>query len=265
MIVNQKFSYHNHTYRCGHAVGSEEDMVRSAIEEGYTHFGISDHAPFVGYSAPTDRMEVEDKEDYLTTCFKLKEKYKGQIDLVVGFEAEYDRNRLEELKELRNSCDYLLLGQHNKRVNKARYNEEYTHFADDSDVLMYAEQVCEAMETGLFAAVNHPDYFMLGRKCWSEACAEAARKIAECAARNNIPLELNLKGVRKGKTYYKDGEFYAYPYRKFWEEAAKYDVRVILGHDAHHPLDYIHVYEIDLVNEILEGLDLKQALDFRIK
>ena len=169
------------------------------------------------------------------------------------------------MKELRSSCDYLLLGQHNKRVNKAHYNEEYTHFADDDDVLMYAEQVCEAMETGLFAAVNHPDYFMLGRKCWSEACAEAARRIAECAARNNIPLELNLKGVRKGKNYYKDGEFYAYPYRKFWEEAAKYDVRVILGHDAHHPLDYIHVYEIDLVNEILEGLDLKQALDFRIK
>ena len=264
MLIKQTFSYHNHTYRCGHAVGSEEDMIRSAIEEGYTHFGISDHAPFEGYSAPTDRMEIEDKEDYLNTCYALKDKYKGVIDLAVGFEVEYDRNRLEYLKELRDSCDYLLLGQHNKCVNRAKYNEEYTHYTDDNDVIMYAEQLCEAMESGLFAAVNHPDYFMLGRKCWNKACEKATKMIVECAERTKTPLEINLKGVRNKKQYYKDGEYYAYPYRKFWEIASKYDIRVIIGHDAHHPLDYIKEYEIDTANEILEGLDLKQALDFKI-
>lgn len=265
MLVKQNFSYHNHTYRCGHAVGTEEDMVRSAIEEGYEYFGISDHAPFQGYSQPTDRMEYSAKKDYLDTCYRLKEKYKDSITMVVGFEAEYDRNRLEELKQLRSECDYLLLGQHNKTIISGVYNEEYTHFTSDSDVIMYAKQVCEAMETGLFAAFNHPDYFMLGRKCWNESCVEAARIIADCAERCRIPLEINLKGCRKGKRYYKDGEYYAYPYRKFWEIVAEYDVRVILGHDAHHPLDFIREKEIDIVNEILKDIPLKQELNMIIK
>ncbi len=266
MLKKQIFTYHNHTYRCGHGQGSEEQMVQAAIEAGYTEVGISDHAPFKGFHQPTDRMEWEDRLDYLRIMKELKEKYKDKAHIVVGFEVEYDRERLDVIKELRESCDYLLIGQHNKTMTNDIYNEEYTYYTSDEDCILYAKQVCEAMESGLFVALNHPDYFMLGRSKWNEACAEAARMIGECAARTHTPLEVNLKGVRRSKQHYMDGDFYSYPYREFFKEAAKYPIEVIYGQDAHYPFDFWRDEgELEKVNEILKGIELHQNLDFRIK
>lgn len=264
MLVKQEFTYHNHTYRCGHAAGSERQMLLAARECGYKYIGISDHAPFIGFSQPRDRMEYSSLEDYLQTMNKLQKEF-TDIEVVIGFEAEYCKDRLDELKALRERCDYLLLGQHQGEFNPNRYNEEYTYYVSDDDVKRYANELCEAMETGLFVAVNHPDYFMLGRTKWSSACEEATRKIAACAARLHIPLEVNLKGTRRAKQEYLDGTYYSYPYRKFWEIASQYDIEVILGHDAHYPFDFQRESEIQKVNDILDGLPLKQKLDFRIK
>ena len=42
MIAN----YHTHTPRCGHAIGSEEEYVRCALEAGFQILGFSDHTPY---------------------------------------------------------------------------------------------------------------------------------------------------------------------------------------------------------------------------
>lgn len=264
MLKKQNYSYHNHTYRCGHAIGVEEQYIESAIEEGITHLGISDHCPFKGIHMPTDRMDMEELENYLSTINTLKERYADRIKIYVGFEVEYIRERIDEIKALYDKCDYLLIGQHNKDLRPVQ-SEEYTFYCSDSDVLYYANQVCEAMETDLFASLNHPEYFMLGRKCWSPACDEAARMICECAKRCDIPLEINLKGLRKSKHYYKDGEFYPYPYRKFFEIAAEYGNKLIIGHDAHSPLDFEDSQELEKASKILEGLDLNILESFDIE
>ena len=41
-----KVNLHTHTYRCGHAEGTEEEYVLAAIENGYVKLGFSDHTPF---------------------------------------------------------------------------------------------------------------------------------------------------------------------------------------------------------------------------
>ena len=38
----QKFNYHSHTKRCGHAIGEDEEYVLAAIANGYTKMGFSD-------------------------------------------------------------------------------------------------------------------------------------------------------------------------------------------------------------------------------
>lgn len=263
MLKKQKYSYHNHTYRCGHAIGVEEQYIESAIEEGITYLGISDHMPFIGISIPTDRMEYEELEEYLETMNYLKQKYADKITLYVGFEVEYIKERIDEIKALYDKCDYLLIGQHNQSI-RPRQGVEYTHFCSDKDVMIYAEQVCEAMESGLFASLNHPDYFMLGRKCWNLACEEASRKICECAKRCHVPLEINLKGCRKGKMEYKEGDYYPYPFRQFFEIAAEYGNELIIGHDAHSPLDFEDSRELERASKILEGLNLNILENFDI-
>ena len=41
-----KTNYHTHTTRCMHAVGDDEDYVRSAIKGGFQELGFSDHGPW---------------------------------------------------------------------------------------------------------------------------------------------------------------------------------------------------------------------------
>ena len=53
--------------------------------------GFSDHAPFVypgGFQAGYC-VHAEDAEDYIDTLKALREKYKGKIEIIIGFEMEY--------------------------------------------------------------------------------------------------------------------------------------------------------------------------------
>ena len=95
-------NYHNHTYRCGHACGMEEDYIRKAIAEGIYILGFSDHSPYplrdgyVSYS----RMGVDEIDGYCQTLLSLREKYKNYIDIKIGFETEYYPKYFDSLLEL---------------------------------------------------------------------------------------------------------------------------------------------------------------------
>lgn len=39
--MKKMINYHTHTYRCGHAVGNECEMIEAALHEGYQEIGLS--------------------------------------------------------------------------------------------------------------------------------------------------------------------------------------------------------------------------------
>ncbi len=85
------YNFHNHTYRCGHATGKDEEYVLEAIKNGYEVMGFSDHAPYLfpkghhsGY-----RIQLDKAQDYANSIKALKEKYKSVIDIKLGYELEY--------------------------------------------------------------------------------------------------------------------------------------------------------------------------------
>ena len=85
------FNLHTHTYRCHHASGKDEEYVIKAIQNGYSTIGFSDHAPYLfpnGYVS-SFRMHPSEAEGYAKSINSLKEKYKGKIDIKLGFELEY--------------------------------------------------------------------------------------------------------------------------------------------------------------------------------
>ena len=45
----KKTNFHTHTYRCGHANGSEEEMVCAAMKMGIEELGLSEHIPLPHY------------------------------------------------------------------------------------------------------------------------------------------------------------------------------------------------------------------------
>lgn len=256
----QKFNYHTHTARCGHAGGDDEQYVKAAIAAGYSVLGFSDHAPFPGVIHPGDRMRMDELHGYIASITQLKKKYAGIIEIKLGMEFEYFPEMEYYYTHLRSITDYLIVGQHNRMLDALEYN----YWADDDDVLYYADQIVAAVEHGFADIIAHPDYFMLGRRGWNAACEAAARKICAVSLKYNIPLELNTNGLRYGKQLYDNGKFYPYPFRPFWEIIAETKAPVIYGVDAHRPLTLLETERFTKCMDELEGLEFNFQKEFRI-
>lgn len=249
----QRFNYHTHTARCGHAVGTDEEYVEAAIKAGYAVLGFSDHAPYKEVSLPWARMDWRAVGGYLEAMKELKERYDGIIELHTGFETEYYPEYLDERKELRERTEYLILGQHFADPDGSG---SYFGTNTDSEILGYAESVCKGLDTGLFLYLCHPDVFMSRQSEFSPACEEAARMICAEAARTGTPMEINVHRVQKGKKEYRNGPRYYYPHREFWEIAAEYPVKCLIGVDAHDPAELLALRDVEDALEELKDLKL---------
>ncbi len=234
-------NYHSHTYRCGHATGTEEEMILSAINAGYVEIGISDHIPVEGVvDVFPMRIPWEQKDAYLLEMKRLKEKYKSDIQIWIGFEAEYVESAVPYYQNLLDSkdIDYLILGNH----YYGQFNPEMMsgRITTPDLIDIYVQSCIKGMESGLFEYLCHPDLFMNLYPAWDDACEKAAYDLANAALRLDMPLEYNGEGIRVGIKHgiYQDGDRYRYPVWKFWEIVAKVGCKVIIGADAHKPTSF---------------------------
>lgn len=251
-------NYHTHTYRCGHALDQDEDYVQGAIELGIKDLGFSDHVPLIGLHFPLMRQDYEMLEDYKNSIKQLQEKYKDQITIHIGFEAEYLEEYLDEYKDLlkNKGIDYLICGQHclienNKQVpyNSFKHNQEM--------LTKYIDALISAIHSGLFIYIAHPDHFMNGYRIWDDFAIKESRRLLKEAEKYNIPLEINVAGLRfaeyKHRTNGKGMPLEnLYPYDKFWNLVGEYNIKGIIGIDAHRK------------NDFLDGIE-KEALEFASK
>ena len=152
------------------------------------------------------------------------------MEILSGFEAEYDPAKEEFLSEISDKVDYMILGQHFVRDGLDKINSNTINYP-----IEYAESVCRAIGTGIFDIVAHPDIFFNERdlletdaekQLFDENAKIASRMICEKAKEMNIPVELNLSGSYKNDNY---------PNKIFWEIAKETEVKVVVGVDAHNP------------------------------
>ncbi|UTY40530.1 hypothetical protein NMU03_07080 [Allocoprobacillus halotolerans] len=64
----------------------------------------------------------------------MKEKYKDQIEVLVGFEIEYYEDQKDYLLKMKECCNYMIIGQHFRYVHG--YN--YDYFNNDEYLIVYA-------------------------------------------------------------------------------------------------------------------------------
>lgn len=227
MIAN----YHTHTYRCGHAEGHEREYVRRAVEAGLEILGISDHTPYDFFDdEPRDRpmrMKPEELSEYTASVRALAEEFHGKIEILTGVEAEYYPKYFPRLLDMlrENGVRYMILGQH---FLGNEIGDVYSGRAfDDVQTLeRYVAQTTEALHTGLFTYLAHPDLIhFTGEDAVYE---QNMRKLCRAARETETPLEINLLGIREGRHY---------PDERFWRLAAEEGNTVIFGCDAHRPAD----------------------------
>ena len=81
-----KMNFHTHTKYCD-GKNTTEEMVKRAIELGFSALGFSGHA----YTPcePEYSMSLEDTKRYKDEILSLREKYRGEINLYCGIEMDY--------------------------------------------------------------------------------------------------------------------------------------------------------------------------------
>lgn len=250
-----KKSFHTHTYRCGHAIGKDEEYVLAAIKMGINELGFSDHIfyPKEDEYECNSRMMLLDALEYTNSINDLKKKYKSIIDIYIGFEMDYIpfyyERQINELKQLQ--IDYLILGQHHvgDELNGIYVGKETS---DENVLKRYVNLIVGGLEKNIFSYVAHPDmcYFVGDKKVFETEID----RICEAAKNANVPLEMNLHGMELKRHY---------PNIFFWQIVKEHGNPVIFGIDAHSPDSILNKEGYEECVRLTErlGLDVIDVVD----
>lgn len=218
-------NFHTHTYRCNHAEGTEREYIETAVKAGIKTLGFSDHTPqfFDGGYVSGCRMLPDKVFDYAETVNALKKEYEKDIKIYLGFEAEYYPKSFSRLLKLYEQIkpDYVILGQH---FSDNEYDGVFFYSPTDDEKILarYAEQVSEALDTGIFSYIAHPDVI---NYTGDDATYEKYMlPLCEKVKAKNLPLEVNFLGLGYGRSY---------PTERFWRCAGIVGNKAIFGIDAH--------------------------------
>ncbi|MDO4467768.1 MAG: histidinol-phosphatase [Bacillota bacterium] len=264
----KQVNYHTHTYRCNHAHGRDEEYVLAAIENGYDELGFSDHScwNYASDFISRVRMSVEGFQSYKKSILSLKEKYKNQIDIKIGMEAEHFPQYMDWMLDfcIEQEVDYLILGNH---FDESDENGVYFGHTTYKYVDKYFD-LCEAgLKTGMYSYLAHPE-LILRSVNWDKHIEERFDHLCRLCKELDIPFEYNVLGLQVNEKMGVE----SYPHSKFWELAGKYHNKAIIGMDAHDP-DHLSkkLYKKALKNlskydvEIIDSIPLKDFKSLKEK
>lgn len=218
MIAN----YHTHTRWCRHGVGEIKDFVDFAFRAGLEEIAITEHVPLPGNPDKKDRMQFEEFPLYDADFNQVIDEYKGKIRIRKGFECEYYPHMLETYRMYKEQYGYeiFILGQH---VDIRRTFDNF-HLSEPWQLALYADNLCEGLETGFFDFLCHPDLVMIGYRKVDNAMLDAMDRIFAACGRLKIPVEINAAGIKHS---------YGYPDREVWQLARGYELSCVVNSDAH--------------------------------
>jgi len=221
---------HNHTTLCNHASGTSEEYLIRAIELGIDIYGFSDHAPM--NFDPKYRMDISDKPLYEKEILDLKEKYKKDIKVLLGYEVDYLGGYL--LDDIINAkVDYLIGSVHflkNKNDMWGFDNPEFIGIYKSRDIDTIWHEYFDAIEamakTNLFDIVGHLDLIKVFKFLPKKDIRTIAKDALIAIKKSNMVLEINAAGLRKPIKE-------TYPSRTLLELAYELDINITFGSDAH--------------------------------
>ncbi|QHT60054.1 histidinol-phosphatase [Paenibacillus lycopersici] len=233
-----KFDLHTHHFRCGHADDRIEDYIQAGIKAGLAVIGISDHSPY--FFSDQDRlnpgiaMAKSEFANYVDEVLRLKGKYEGRIDVLLGVESDFFPEHIELYRSIyaRYPFDYIIGSVHQSRgvsifnrnrwkgLSEARKQEEKRH---------YYKLIGQSAQTGMFQVLGHIDAMKGYYPAFSDIQADdAIDEALKLIADSGVSIEINTSGSTKDVGGW-------YPSDAILERACHYGVAVTFGSDAHKP------------------------------
>ncbi len=221
-----RIDLHNHTTRCNHAEGTVDEYVQRAIELGIDIYGFSEHAPMdfdEGY-----RLSFEEIEAYENDILTAKDVYKGQIEILLGYEVDWLPGHMDE-RVLNADVDYLIGSVH--FIDKWSFdNPEFIGGWKERDIDEIWQAYFEATETmaksGQFDIVGHLDLIKVFKYLPKKDVRLLAKDSLKAIKQSGMVLEINTAGLRKPVEE-------LYPSRALLEEAYALDIPITFSSDAH--------------------------------
>ncbi len=256
------YTLHSHTFRCGHAVGDIEDYVSLAVEQGYKIYGVADHVFLPGVYQPTIRGDYSLLDEYIKEFNRVKEKYQDSVEMFLGFECEYSDDFVDYYRSLleEKGFHFLICGQH-MRLDKQGFKSGYfgKDLPLDWSLATYKKDIVDAMKSGLFLYIAHPDLFFVGAHEVNDQYKKMTQDVIEVALQNDAVLEINVHGFLRTR-HHKDGEYtIEYPALYFWQEVAKTSIRVVCGGDFHNPNEIGNKKLNDQLEELIKKSGIQLA------
>jgi len=242
------FSFHGgHSGQfCRHARGELAAVVERAIEAGFTHYGLSEHAPrdraedlFPDEQdlTPADLSQIFDA--YTAHARELRERVKDRLDLLVGFETErlpptHWAERMRGLRA-RYAVDYIVGSVHDVDGQPIDFSAEATRkLAEalggaEALQLRYFDAVADLVQTLCPEVVGHLDLIRKFDGPDPQFSPTVQRRIdiaLEAVRAVSGVLEVNCAPARRGTGP-------VYPLVSILARARSMGIRVTLGDDSH--------------------------------
>ncbi len=219
---------HNHTPLCNHAEGSIDEYIQQAIQNKTRYFGFSDHAPMD--FDPAYRMGFEQMQKYESDVLAAKEKYKNEIDILLGYEVDYLQGHMDK-RVLEADVDYLIGSVHfidEWGFDNPEFIGKYEHEDIDEIWKKYFKAIEEMAQSKLFDIVGHLDLIKVFKFMPKQNISTLAKNALEAIKESGMVLEINMAGYRKPIKE-------AYPSASLLQEAYKLEIPITFASDAHKP------------------------------
>ncbi|KAJ1665436.1 hypothetical protein IW140_003406 [Coemansia sp. RSA 1813] len=251
------FTFHTHSGQfCRHGKGSLEDVVRAAVSKNMLVLGLSEHVPRSRaedlYPEEAD-MTTDDLHrvfgDYVSEARRLREKYRHQIEILIGAETELITDTTpEELEALRGKykLDYFVGSIHHvdgmpMDFSQELYDKIVARFEDDRAAMFrrYFDQQLVLLQKIQPEIIGHFDLVRIFHPYSQEGIEDplAQAEIRSLASRNidyaiayGAIFEINSRAWKKGL---RD----AYPQRDLLREILQKGGRVTISDDSHSAQD----------------------------
>lgn len=259
-----KFDLHTHHVRCGHANGTIEDYILAGIEAGLQAIGISDHSPYFYHEAdqpsPGIAMARSDFANYIDEVLRLKAKYTGKIEVLLGMESDFFPDYADIYRKAYEGVpfDYLIGSVHQVSGVSIFNRNRWKGLNDEQRIAQktgYYALIKQSARSGMFDILGHIDAMKGYYPAFSDIPAnEEIDDTLQTIAEYGVSIEINTSGNTKDVGGW-------YPSDAILERALHFGVNVTFGSDAHVPSRVGDEWE--LVQKRLKEIGFSQWVFYR--
>lgn len=247
-LIDTSVDGHVHTKLCHHARGEMEEYVQAAVQKGLRKIIFLEHLEVgIDYFESTWLTE-DDFNFYHDEGKSLQAKYKDILEIGLGVEVGYNAKFLEEILRRLNlhAWDRIGISYHFMDTDSAHLNlvsskqkniDALDRFGVEKVVNRYYNELLDAVEKLPGQVLCHIDAVMRHHPNVVTTAEHNARidDLLDAVARNKMSLEINTSGYRiKNEPY---------PSPDILRKAAKRNIPLVAGSDAHCPEDVGRYFE----------------------